>query len=110
MKKIIIVLSALLLCAVPAVAEEVDVTINSTRLLIGTTHCVSPATGVTCSAGKAIGQWDIEILCLAKMVAAMKAIDSWVGDTWEFDTDEGATYHKAKALWNATRRECWSKP
>ncbi len=47
--------------------------------------------------------------CLARMEEAMKAVEPWLGYTYKDDTIP-ADFKKAKALFYAVKKECWSKP
>lgn len=47
-------------------------------------------------------------ICLSKMEQAMRAIDPWIGYTYNGDTDPD-DFKYAKALFYAVRRDCWKE-
>lgn len=85
-----------------------DLTINGTRVIVSTTMCVSPSMQVSCHPGEELDQWHIEIVdpCLAKMEAAMRAMEPFTVNEWVNQVNfDGWTqlaldkYHAANVQW-----------
>lgn len=135
----LIMIACLLLMAAPVGAESQDLTINGTRLLVGTTYCQSPDIGITCTPGRAIDQWDIALShirinkasfdamlkdypeaklrvmlvedpCLARMEEAMRAMDYWLYPPLNGTIKMSAKIqHGLNTQWDDAKRECWRK-
>ena len=88
---------------------DFDFTINGAPVIMGTAICISPSMELSCVPGKG-GRWDIEMLCLAKMQKAMKAMEQYyfIGNDARTNKAKLGEYQGFVSLWNETKKECWN--